>query len=129
MICEAGDHAGFDDFLAVIDVVQEHVQRADPLEQAGLQLAPLGSGQDAWNDIEGDQALGAGRAAIDREGDAQALEEQVGLLTLRLEGRAGGVPQPAGDAGIGCADPTVPAMHFIEKTVPRHRSYFTPSRL
>ncbi len=121
-----GNHAGLDDFLAVIDVVQEQVEGADALEQAGLQLAPLGARQNARDDVEGDQPLGAGGAAIDRKGDAQALEQKVGLLALGGEGRVRGIAQPPHHPRIGRTDPPVAAMHFIKKTVPGHRPHAAP---
>jgi hypothetical protein len=38
------DDAGLDDVLLVIDVVDEHVQRLDALDQPGLQLLPFAPG-------------------------------------------------------------------------------------
>ena len=76
--------AGFQDLLAVIDVVDEAVQGRDALRQAALHVAPLGRRDDARDQVERDQALGA-RAigvlrAIDREGDADAAEDHLGFL-------------------------------------------------
>jgi hypothetical protein len=44
------------------------------------------AGDDARDDVEGDQALGAGIVAIDGEGDADAAEDQVGLGTFAGDG-------------------------------------------
>jgi len=66
----------------VVDVVQEHVQRANALAQPGLELAPLFRRDDARDDVERDQPLGASRLAVDGEGDADAPEHEVGLGAL-----------------------------------------------
>ncbi len=52
-----GDLARLDDLLAVIDVVDEGVERAHALLDALGQPAPLRAGYDARNDIEGDEPL------------------------------------------------------------------------
>jgi hypothetical protein len=72
--CSGGMHAGLEDLLLVVDVVEEGVERLHPLPQAGLQRLPLGRRDDARDDVEGDQALGAGLLAVDREGDADAVK-------------------------------------------------------
>jgi hypothetical protein len=47
---------------------------------------PIRPWDDARDDVEGDQALGAGIVAIDGEGDADAAEDQVGLGTFAGDG-------------------------------------------
>jgi hypothetical protein len=39
-----GDAPGLEDFLVVVDVVQEGIERLDALAQAGLDALPLGGG-------------------------------------------------------------------------------------
>ena len=57
------DDARLQDLLAVVDVVEEAVQRRDPLAQPPLQLAPLVRRDDARDQVERDQPLGAASAA------------------------------------------------------------------
>jgi hypothetical protein len=54
-----GNVSGLEDFLVVVDVVDEAVQRLDALAQAGFRSRPLLGGNDARNDVEGNQALGS----------------------------------------------------------------------
>mmetsp|Transcript_59385 Transcript_59385/g.140239 ORF Transcript_59385/g.140239 Transcript_59385/m.140239 type:complete len:469 (+) Transcript_59385:1183-2589(+) len=94
-----GHEAGLQDLLAVIDVVDEAVQRRHALGQAGLHRGPLGVGNHPRNQVEGDQAFGALAGvlvAIDREGDAHAAEDQLGLLAPLAHQRLGLIGQPAG---------------------------------
>jgi hypothetical protein len=109
-----GNNAGTDDVLPVVDIVQEHVQRLDPLRQATLQHGPFMRRNDARNDVEGDQAFGARIVAVDSERDADTAEAQVGFGTLAGHAVGGLLFKPAAElavvfaraAGIG---------HFIEK--------------
>ena len=78
------DDAGLDDFLLVIDVVQEAVERGDALDQALFHARPFVGRDDARNQVERDQPLGAGAVlvlrAVDREGDAHAAEDHLRFL-------------------------------------------------
>ena len=78
-----GDAPGPQDLLAVVDVVEEGVERPHALLDAGAEPAPLGRRDDARDDVERDQPLGRRLLAVDREGDAGAAEERLGLLRLR----------------------------------------------
>ncbi len=99
-----GTRPGPQDFLAVIEIVDEGVERPHPLLDAGRQLAPFSGGEDARNDVEGDEPFGGLVVAIDREGDALAAEDRLGLLQRPLDVlRAQGL-EPLLDAGIGLAD-------------------------
>ena len=51
------DAAGPQDFLAVIEIMDEGVQRPDPLLDPGRQFPPLGGGEDPRDDVKGDEAL------------------------------------------------------------------------
>jgi hypothetical protein len=62
--------AGADDFLLVVDVIEKGVERDDPLLDALGELAPLAAGDDAGDDVEGDELFGRVFMAVDREGDA-----------------------------------------------------------
>jgi len=74
--------SGPDDVLAVVDVVQEHVQRAHALTQPCLELLPFVGRDHARDHIEGNQPLRAGRFAVNGERDANATKHEVGLGTL-----------------------------------------------
>ena len=64
----------------MVDVVQEHVERAHALLEARVQLAPLRRRDHVRQDVEGNQPLGAALVAVDREGDAHAVEQDLGGL-------------------------------------------------
>ena len=78
------------DVLAVVDVVDEAVERRDTLHQAAPHAAPFLRGDDARNQVEGDQPLGPGAllvlVAIHGEGDAHAAEDHLGLRAAGLHG-------------------------------------------
>ena len=76
------DHPGPHDLGAMVDVPEEGVQRPRPLLHPALEPAPLGLGEDPRHHVEGDQPLGVAALAIDREGDADAPEQRLGLLLL-----------------------------------------------
>jgi hypothetical protein len=85
--CSAGTTPAFEDLLVVVDVVDEAVERRDALAQAALHLAPLGARDHARDQVERDQALGAGAVlvlgAVDGEGDADAAEDHLRFLAAR----------------------------------------------
>ena len=58
----------------MVDVVQEQVQRAHALDDAGLQRAPFLGGDHAGDQVEGQDAVDRGGIGIDGEGDA-ALQQ------------------------------------------------------
>ena len=57
-----------------VDVLEEVVQRRDPLLQAGLQPAPGAGGDDPGDHVEGKDLLDPLGIRIDREGDAVVSE-------------------------------------------------------
>ena len=71
------------DFLTVIDVVDEGVERPHPLFDAGRKPAPFRGRKHPGNDVEGDEAFGGFVVAIDGEGDALAAETALGLAVAR----------------------------------------------
>ena len=66
----ARDNAVLEDLALVVNVVKEHVQRADALDHAGLDLLPFRRCEYARDQVEGQDAVDRGRVRIDREGDA-----------------------------------------------------------
>ena len=87
-----GDNAVFDDAGLVVDVVQEAVQRPQPLGQPGFQDPPLGPGDDAGDAVNGDDALLGLVVPVDHEGNA-FLEEGTGHLLLDAGQVRGGHPE------------------------------------
>ncbi len=71
----ARNDAVVQNLLIVIDVVDERVQGVDALLQAALDVIPFVGGDDARNQVEGEDALGPGGFAIDVESDAH-LQQQ-----------------------------------------------------
>ena len=68
-----------DDLAPVVDVVDEAVQRADPLREPALYRAPLVDGQDPRHQVERERAVDRGVTvgAADLEGDPLAHEDRV----------------------------------------------------
>ncbi len=110
-----GDAPGPDDLLVVVDVVQEHVERAHALDQAALEAGPFLRGQHARDDVERDQAFGIARVfRVDREGDAEAAEQKFGLFAPAAELGLGRRRQPAFELAVGLADGAALVAHFVE---------------
>ena len=109
-----GNAPGADDVAVVVDVVQEGVQGLGTLLQALAQTLPLGLGHHARDKVEGNQAFGVATFGVDREGDADAAEQDLGLSALerQLFGRGG--LQPGVDHCVGRPDLVGPA-HFVER--------------
>jgi hypothetical protein len=78
--------AGLDDVLVVINIVDEHVQRAYTLYQSCFHLFPFLRCNHAGNDVEWNDALGAGFIAVHGECNADAAEDQVGFGTFARDG-------------------------------------------
>ena len=76
----AGNDAFGEDAAFVINVAEEKIQGGEALRQAALDLCPLVSGDDAWDQIVGEDSLGAFFAAVNGEGDAFLQEGEVGGL-------------------------------------------------
>ena len=68
-----------EDASLVVDVLEKEVDRDQPLRQAALQRVPLARRDDARQQIEREDPLGALLVAVDREGDALRQEGAVGL--------------------------------------------------
>ena len=75
-----------DDPLGVVEVVDEDIQGAQALLQAGLDLLPFASGKDARDDVKGPGAVDVARFRIDGEGDAHGQDRGLGRLAAGGEG-------------------------------------------
>ena len=113
-----GHHAGLEDLLVVVDVVDEAVQRRDALDESGFHVHPLVLGDDARDQVEGDQPLGARPVlvlcAVDGEGDADAAEDHLGFFAPRLHGGARLAVQPGLVATVLFSNLCRGAGHFVE---------------
>ena len=116
-----GDDIGAQDVAAVIDVAQEHVERAHPLLQALFQQRPFLAGEDAGNDVEGDQPFLGFRVAIDGKGDADPAEQQFGFLAAIFQRVRRRLLEPAGEFLVGRAEVAAGPVHFVERNchIPR----------
>ena len=76
----AWDDAFLQDAAILVDVLEEHVQRGEPLNQPALDRLPFVRRDDARQQIVGKDALGALVVAVDREGHALMQERAVGIL-------------------------------------------------
>ena len=65
---------GHADFLTVIDVIKEGIDRANPLLDPPHQQRPFTGADDPWHQVERDQPLIRFGFAIDIECDARAPE-------------------------------------------------------
>ena len=102
------DQAGLQDLLPVVDVMGEAVERRHALHQAALQHGPFVGRDDARDEVERNQPLGAGAVlvlgAVDGEGDADAAEDHLGLVAARAHGVVALRAQPAGIGLVVRAD-------------------------
>ncbi len=73
----------FENFLIVVDVSDEKVERHGALLQAALQDFPIVGFDNAWEDIEGEDFFGSRLVTIDGERDARLKQGGLGgFLTL-----------------------------------------------
>ena len=75
--------------LFVIDVVNEQIERLHALTQPLLQGLPFGSRDDARDDVKRNQPFSTRFAAIDREGDTNPAEHQIGFDTFTSDDVSG----------------------------------------
>ena len=99
----------------MIEIMQKGIERPDPLFDADGQAAPFGGGEDTWDDVEGNEALGGFFRAIDGEGDAEPAENAFGLLERALHIGLAERSHPVMDLHIGAANRAVRIQHFVEE--------------
>ncbi len=117
----AQDQRGRDDFvlqdlLVAVDIADKKVQSRDALDQPGLDLLPFISGNDARNEIEGENPFGSLVVIVDGERHAPAKEGQfhggppvLKILRRLLQESPGQKPVMRADVG------PVSGEHFIEE--------------
>ena len=108
-----GNSSGAKDLLLVIDVVQKGIERLHALPQSCLQRRPLGRRDDARDDVEGYQPLGAGLLAVHREGDTDAVEGRVGLDLLACQTLGRHCRQPLGKSLVVRPQRPGRIVHFV----------------
>ena len=109
-----GHDAGAQDFARTVDVLDEGVERIDALGQPFFQEPPFGASHDARDDVERDQPFLCIGLAVDREGDADTAEDQLGFAASVVEHVGRHLGEPARELAIGRAYAAVLALHFIE---------------
>ena len=83
-----------------VDILEEQVERARALRQAGLEPAPFGARDETRHDVERDEPLGGVLVAVDAEGDADAPEHVFGLGAARGQQFGRRLLKPASDLAI-----------------------------
>ncbi len=79
------EHAVAHDLLVVVQVVDEPVQRPQPLRQPDLDGAPLGRVDHPGDHVERPRAVDAAAVGVDGEGDPERQDLQVGEVLAGLE--------------------------------------------
>ena len=102
----------------MVDVVEEEVERGDPLDQAGLDLLPLARRDDARERVEREDPLRALVVAVDREGDALLEEQQFEAAELLVEFLVPEHGQHVGHAAVVRTDLAVLIDELIEEVGP-----------
>jgi len=123
----SGNYARFENLLVVVNVVNEGVERAHALLQAGLEPNPFFQRQDAGHDVEGDEALGAFVLTVHGEGDADAMEEGVGLGALLCQSFGGLMGEPLGVAQVVRAGGAIGQGHFVIRFIAQNAVLLAPA--
>ena len=76
---------GAEDLAGAVDVLKEEVESSARF-LGRVTDAPVRSRHDAWNDVEGDQALFRLRIAVDRKRDPDFSEKELGFVAAVLQG-------------------------------------------
>ncbi len=77
-----GNRAVLENFLVVVDVVDEGVERVDALLQAAFDAVPFVGRHDARDQVEGKDSFRARRVAVDVERDAELQQQPLGGMLI-----------------------------------------------
>ncbi len=110
-----GHPSGADDFLAVIEIMHEGVERRNALLDALGQLAPFMRGDDSRDHVERNEPLFGLVFAIDIEGDASAPERGLGVAMFAPQERVFLFAIPRLITRIGISYTAVGLVHLVEK--------------
>ena len=115
------NHAGFEDFLSVVDVMNKTIERRDALYEAFFHGCPLMRRNDAGDQVKGNQSLGASTVfvlgTINGESDADPPKNHLGLFPPCLHGLRRLARQPVSVALVMFAHAVGGRVHFV-----KHRS-------
>jgi hypothetical protein len=105
--------AGLEDFLVVVDVFEEGIERATRCLQAGRDACFHSCSRMMRGMMSKGISRSAGVLAVDGEGDADAMEGDVGFLALACDDVGGRRLQPVRVGAVAVAHRTVGGVHFI----------------
>ncbi|EKE17675.1 MAG: hypothetical protein ACD_10C00326G0001, partial [uncultured bacterium] len=71
-----------ENLLVMVNIMQEHVQRPDPLPQTALHRLPFGRRNNARNNVKRNEPLFARLFAVNCKGNANPVKSQIGLRPL-----------------------------------------------
>ena len=115
-----GHAACADDFLPVIEIVHEGVERTDPLLDPARQPTPFARVDDARHHVEGDQPLLGLILSVDIEGDSGPPKRLFGVAMLALEKRAVLIREPFLIPAIRVAHIAIGIVHLVELVASGH---------
>ena len=76
---------GPQDIAAVIDVMQENIERPHPLDRSFLETSPFRSAKYSGNDIKGDQLFGTAFPTINDESDAKPSKQHTRFVPFAAQ--------------------------------------------
>ena len=114
---EARDDPVAQDVLLVVDVVEEEVQRDDPLGQAGFQMLPLGRRDHPRHGIERENPLGPAVVVIDVEGHPLPQEMLVAGGATGIEVVRGQTRKTFEQGPVMRPDFATRGEHLVEKSI------------
>ncbi len=91
------------------------IQRGEALDEAAFDVLPFLGGDDAGDEIEGEDALGAFIAAVNGKGDALIQVGFLGQLALAFKLALLHLAESLGQQAVVWADLARSRKHFIEK--------------
>ena len=105
--------AGLEDLLVVINIVNEGVERTHPLLQSVFQTDPLLQGQHPGHDVERYQPFRTLLLAVNRECDADPVEQGIRLGALLRQPVRRLIFEPFAVAQVMGPGRTIGAIHFV----------------
>ena len=111
---------GFENFLAVVDVIEKGIERTDALLDAFGQPPPFLGSNNARDDIEGNEFFGPLLRAVDRKGNAQPAKDRLGIALHQGQRLVGLLIEPLAQNPVGFADGSIRIVHFIKRRCIAH---------
>ena len=111
------NYSVFYDLLLVIDVVQEKIQRRDPLNQAAFKILPFLRRNDARHQVEGKNTLRAARVAIDVERNALAKKGEIDRVAFRMKILAAQTAKGRLQFLVMAENVAIAPKHFVEESI------------